>query len=144
MNDSIDESTTKPTHRHRRRRRRPNSDPSSNRPYHSSPEHSRRRRHHKTSLSRDSSPIPNSDDSDIEDLPRRFDDEGRPLDGYRNRSGISGGGGKESEMVEKIVRDVGDVVDGRKTWKDLLKSVVSDASLGGGESASDTARRRRR
>jgi hypothetical protein len=42
-------------------------------------------------------------------------------------------------MVEKLVRDVGDIVDGKKSWKDLLRGLGDDAGSG-----SDTGRRRRR
>jgi hypothetical protein len=55
---------------------------------------------------------------------------------------FSGGGGKESEMVERVVRDFGDVVDGRKSWRDLLGGLVGD--VGGGGSGSRDGRRRRR
>lgn len=99
-----------PPPRHRRRKRR-GTDPSTNRPN----PHRRKRRHHSTR-----SPSPASDDSgDVEILPNRFDSEGRPLD----RGGHDG----QREMVEKIVLDFGDAVDGKKKWKDLLKDLV-DAS----------------
>jgi hypothetical protein len=38
------------------------------------------------------------------------------------------------EMVERVVRDVGDVVEGRKSWKDLLAGFVEQA--GGAASGS--------
>lgn len=101
---------------------------------------SRRRRHHGRPSSRDDSPVIHSDDSSVEVLPDRFDKDGRPLDRYGNIFSRSGGG-KESEMVEKIVRDFGDVVDGRKTWKDMLKEVMTDASAGNPDS--DGRRKRR-
>ena len=31
------------------------------------------------------------------------------------------------EMVERLARDFGDVVDGRKTWRDLLRGFVEEA-----------------
>jgi hypothetical protein len=31
-------------------------------------------------------------------------------------------------MVEKLVTGIGDVVEGRKTWKDLLKGVLDSTS----------------
>lgn len=151
----------------RRRRTRRNSDPSSDRP-HTSSKHQRRRhrsRSPKASRSRDASPPPNSSDSsDVEILPDRFDQDGRPLDRFGNRFagssssggglrdliGDRGGGGRQSEMVEKIVRDVGDVVEGKKTWKDLLIGVVSAAQGSeesferGGGSEDEGGRRRRR
>ena len=66
--------------------------------------------------------------------------------GLRELLGDTGSGGQQTEMVEKIVREVGDVMEGRKTWKDLLLGVVGDAA-GGGESVTgsdDSGRRRRR
>lgn len=104
-------------HRHHRRRRhlRRNSDPSSNRP-----SSSRRRR--RSGRNRSSSPA-DSDSSEVENLPDRFDRDGRPL----NRDG-----NRESEMVERVVRDFGDVVDGRKSWKDLLGDLVQAGRGEGG------------
>jgi hypothetical protein len=90
---------------------RRNSDPSSNRPS----EYRRR----KTARTRSPSPA----GSDVEVLPDRFDKDGRPLD----RSG-----GAEQEMVERVVRDFGDVVDGRKTWRDLIGGLVADVGDSGG------------
>jgi hypothetical protein len=67
--------------------------------------------------------------------------------------GGSGSGGHEMEMVERVVRDVGDVVEGRKSWKDLLAGFVEQAASGsrgaiengsGSGSASPERRRRRR
>lgn len=56
-----------------------------------------------------------------------------------------GGGGGESEMVERIVKDVGDVVEGKRTWKDLLRGFVDDAGTGGaGSGSSDNGRARKR
>jgi hypothetical protein len=110
----------------RRRHRRRNSDPSSDRPN----QPSKHRRRNKNA-SRSSSPA----SSDVEDLPPRFDRHGRPLDETR------GGGGGQGEMVEKIMHDFGDVVDGRKTWKDLLVGLMESGGLGalggGGGSGSD-------
>jgi hypothetical protein len=69
------------------------------------------------------------------------------LDRYGNRFGGRsrglGGGGEQSEMVEKIVRDVGDIVDGRKTWKDLLKGVIADVEAAEGSDPSSRRRRRK-
>jgi hypothetical protein len=63
-------------------------------------------------------------------------------------SGSGGGGGHEMEMVQRVVRDVGDVVEGRKSWKDLLAGFVEQASGAGSAiengSASPERRRRRR
>lgn len=54
-------------------------------------------------------------------------------------------------MVEKIMHDFGDVVDGRKSWKDLIGGLVQGGALGGlggGGSSSDVrdsgSRRKRR
>lgn len=101
-------------HRHHRRSRRRNSDPSSDRPS----EYDRERRRKRKARTR--SPSPASSSSDIEVLPDRFDRDGRPIDGSR------GGAGGETEMVERVVRDFGDVVDGRKSWKDLLADLVGN------------------
>jgi hypothetical protein len=129
----------------RRRRRRRNSDPSSDRPNQPS---KHRRRYNNPSRS----PSP-----EVEMLPDRFDEEGRPLDREgnefsRTRGSVRGGG--QQEMVEKLTRDFGDVVSGKKTWKDMLRGVVEDlgsatGSMGGSsESAerdgSSSERRRRR
>lgn len=38
-----------------------------------------------------------------------------------------GRGGSETEMVERVVRDFGDVVEGRKSWKDLLAGFIGEA-----------------
>jgi len=125
----------------RRRRRRRNSDPSSDRPNQPS-KHRRRNRN----ASRSPSP---ASSSDIEELPPRFDKHGRPIDGTRS----AGGRGGQGEMVEKLVHDFGDVVDGRKSWKDLLGGLMEGGGLGGalgggGGSGSDvregSSRRRRR
>ena len=135
IDDTPDSSTYEVGHKRRRRRsRRRNSDPSSDRPHASV----KSRRHH----SRDSSPALHSDESEVEILPDRFDKDGRPLDRYGNlfpRSVDGRGGSKESEMVEKIVRHVGDIVDGKKSWKDLLRG-LGDDSAGGGK---ENGRRRR-
>jgi len=101
---------------HRRRRRRRNSDPSSNRPNQPS-KHRRRQRNPSRS------PSPTSSDETVV-LPDRFDRDGRPLD--RSRGG--GGGGGQAEMVERIVHDVGDVVEGRKSWRDLLAGFISEGT----------------
>jgi len=36
-------------------------------------------------------------------------------------------------MVERVVRDFGDVIEGRKTWKDLLMGFVAEAGASGGQ-----------
>jgi len=95
-------------------------------------------------------------------LPDRFDEDGRPLDRHGNRfrtrdgeRGLGGGGGLsallgegggdrgagQQEMIERVVSDFGDVVDGRKSWKDLLRGLMEEQ---GSNSGSDGARRRRR
>lgn len=59
----------------------------------------------------------------------------RDRDGERDDEHEGGGG---QEMVEKFARDFGDVFEGRKTWKDLLRGFVEEAgslsALGGGGS----------
>ena len=124
----------------RRRRRRRNSDPSSDRP--NVPSKHRRRN---KNLSRSPSP---ASSNEVEELPPRFDKHGTPLDGSRGA-----GGGGQGEMVEKLVHDFGDVVDGRKSWKDLLGGLMDGGGLGaalggsGGGSGSDresSSRRKRR
>lgn len=58
------------------------------------------------------------------------------------RSGRGGEGGGQTEMVERLVADFGDVVEGRKSWKDMLKDVVLSAqSAGIGGGGSDEERR---
>jgi len=115
-------------HKHRRRRRR-NSDPSSDRP--NQPSKQRRRERHASR-----SPSPESSD-EVEVLPDRFDRDGRPLDRSR------GAGGGQKEMVERIVHDFGDVVDGRKSWRDLLSGFMSEAAGGSGGSGEEKRKRRR-
>lgn len=135
----------------RRRRRRRNSDPSSDRP--NVPSKHRRRQQNASR-----SPSPDSG-SDVEILPDRFDEDGQPLDKYGNRfrtrdggregglngglGGLLGGGGGsgQQEMIERVVSDFGDVVDGKKTWKDLLRGFMEEQ---GSNSGSDGGRRRRR
>jgi len=97
--------------KHRRVRKRNRSDPSSNRPSgHRSSSHHR---------SRDG-----EEDDSIEELPPRFDRDGRRIDGDRDI-----GGGGSGEMVERLAHDFGDIIDGRKSWKDLLSTF---GELGGG------------
>ena len=63
-------------------------------------------------------------------------------------SGLLGGegGSGQKEMVEKLAGDFGDVMEGRKTWKDLLRGFVEEAGGGGAggrsESGSDRERDR--
>lgn len=122
----VNNSSDTDSRRHRRRRR--TSDPSSDRIFNQPSKH--RRRHHRASASQ--SPRNSSEEDEVELLPDRFDEQGRPLDRhgdifstFKSLRGLSGGG-KQSEMVEKIVRDVGDVVEGRKTWRDMLADVVRE------------------
>jgi hypothetical protein len=90
-----------------RKYQRRNSDPSSDR--HNTPRKHRRRYHNPT---RSPSPIV---DGTVEELPPRFDKDGRPL-------GRELGEGPEVEMVERIVNDFKDVLEGRQTWRSLLRS----------------------
>ncbi len=99
-------------------RNRRSSDPSSDRP---NTPHRHRRRHRNPSRS----PSPSSSD-EVEVLPDRFDKDGRPLDA--NGHVIP----KETEMVERIVHDFEDVVEGRQSWKSLLRGFFEEA--GGGRS----------
>jgi len=102
--------TNSPKHRRRHRRRR-NSDPSSNRP--NSPTLHRRRR-------KNASRSPSPSSSEVEVLPDRFDKNGRPI-----RRQIEQG--PPSEMAERIAMSFEDVVEGKKTWKDLLSDVIREA-----------------
>jgi hypothetical protein len=112
-----------PSHRHhsgRRHRSRRDSAPSSDRPNKPS-KHRRRNRN----LSR--RPSPASSSESIEDLPPRFDQHGRALEGSRGVGG-SGGSGGQGEMVEKIVHSFSAALDGQKTWKALLSGLVQGAT----------------
>jgi len=152
--DPSDDTYDSPDRSHRRRRRR-NLDPSSDRPNQPS-KHRRRHNNPYGSLS-------SASEDEVEVLPDRFDEDGRPLDRYgnsfsRSRSRSKGGGGvgggdKQTEMVERLASDFGDVMQGRKTWKDLLAELLSDhtgaltGSDGGGgskDSGSPSRRERRR
>lgn len=57
----------------------------------------------------------------MEVLPDRFDREGRPL---------PGSGHPETEMVERIVHDFEDVLDGRQSWKGLLRGFFEESEGG--------------
>ncbi|PBP19994.1 hypothetical protein BUE80_DR009189 [Diplocarpon rosae] len=120
-------------HKRTRRRRRRNSDATSDRP---TQESKHRRRHSNKHHSR--SPSPSWSSSEVEVLPDRFDRDGRPLDKYGNSyrskpkdgslAGLVGnlGQGGQQEMVEKLVGGFGEVMEGRKSWKDLLRGVVEE------------------
>lgn len=62
----------------------------------------------------------------MEVLPDRFDKDGRPLDanGHVNP--------KETEMVERIVHDFEDAIEGRQSWRSLLQGFFEEAGGGGG------------
>ncbi|PMD44644.1 hypothetical protein L207DRAFT_542300 [Hyaloscypha variabilis F] len=131
-----------------RRRRRRNSDPSSDRPLQT---RKHRRRHHNASRS----PSPSSS-SEVEILPDRFDKDGRPLDRYGNlfnsgarARGVGGqGAGDGQEMVERFTREIGDVIEGKKSWVSLLKDIVGGGPGAGSPGASSEdlsgGKRRRR
>lgn len=125
--------TSKRQRHHHQRRHRRNSDPSSDRPGRSSKHRTRTR-----------DPSPNSSD-EVEELPARFDPDGQPLGKGSSREG--GGGTQHEEMVERLAKDFTDVVDGRKSWKDLLRGLVEHTgaaeALGSG-SGGERERRRRR
>ncbi|KAL3424238.1 hypothetical protein PVAG01_03519 [Phlyctema vagabunda] len=119
---SSDESPDRSERRRRRhRRRRRGSDPSSNRP--NTP--SKHRRRYRTASR---SPSPDRGSDEVEVLPDRFDRDGRPIERHH-----AGGAGSEHEMVERIMTGFGDVVDGKASWKDLLRGVL-DESGGSGSS----------
>ncbi|KAH8820845.1 hypothetical protein F5884DRAFT_62436 [Xylogone sp. PMI_703] len=127
-------------HHHHRRRRRRNSEPPSNRPT------VRRSRRHRRDSS--SSPSPTRRDreeessSDVEVLPDRFDEDGRPLDSptYGRRSRSTGPARGSDDMVQKIARSFTDVMDGKASWKDLLKTFLEDLP----NDSSGGSRRKRR
>lgn len=61
--------------------------------------------------------------------------------------GKSGGEGEGKEMVERFTREIGDVLEGKKSWVELLRDVVSGGgSPSGSPSASqeNLAKRRKR
>jgi hypothetical protein len=132
--------------RRRRRRRRRNSDPSSDRPLQT---RKHRRRHHNASRS----PSPENSSSDIEILPDRFDKDGRPLDRYgmpfrtKNR-GLEVGEeeGVGQEMVERFTREIGDVMEGKKSWVALLRDIIQGGPASPNTSSDDLGggKRRRR
>ena len=115
----------------------------------------RRRRH---------SPSGSETGSDVEEVPRRFDDRGRPIYNdedsdydrgrrreyrHRGRKRTSGGAlkgergsGGGDEVVEIIQKVVG-VLEGKGDWKDFLKGVVEAAS-GGAVGGKEDGRKRRR
>lgn len=91
----------------------------------------------------------NSDLDDVEVLPERFDRDGRPLYRDRNRSGSREGDiakefGGGNEMVERVVRGVGDVIAGKQTWGDLLLGLVEDRGVGGDSTTDLSADERER
>ncbi|RYP80634.1 hypothetical protein DL769_002379 [Monosporascus sp. CRB-8-3] len=135
----LDNQLTLPKRRPEYTRRRSDSDPSSDRP---ATYHRRRRRRGDES----------SADSDVEVLPDRFDEAGRPLGGgadplrrwssrrgefeYRPRDphrngwdvrGAWGVGGTDTEVVDQIAHGIGDVLEGRKNWTSLVGTVLKGA-----------------
>jgi hypothetical protein len=98
-------------------RNRRGSDPTSDRP---NIPHQHRRRHRNPSRS----PSPTTSD-EVEVLPDRFDKDGRPLDANGHAKP------KETEMVERIVHDLEDVIDGRQSWRSLLRGFFEEAGGGG-------------
>jgi hypothetical protein len=144
-------------HRHHKRRRRRDSDPTSDRPNldHQVTKHRRRSQH--------TSPDESEEEAEeIEELPPRFDEHGRPIDqspkGAFNGRGWIGGfkvgdwakkrkeekGDGGGELVEKIARGVQDVVEGKKNWKDVLRGFMEEAGVGGAPPVEEPPRRRRR
>jgi hypothetical protein len=132
------ESTRTILDQHRRRSRR-NSDPSANRPTNLT----RHRRRHRNS-SRSPSPDAASDDTSIDEaLPDRFDAEGRPLqpgaDGYpfprmlpfATSFSLGGDSRRQPEMIEQVERlahNFEDVLEGRQSWRGLLRGFLEDAA----------------
>lgn len=100
-------------------RTRRNSDPSSDRP---NIPHQHRRRHRNPSRS----PSPPSSD-EVEVLPDRFDKDGHPLDAKGHVKP------KETEMVERIVHVFEDAVEGRQSWRSLLRGFFEEAGGGGSQ-----------
>lgn len=92
-------------------------------------------------------------DDDVEDLPARFDSQGRPLDGgsrgsrsrLTTRSGefhrpaphpgglnIHGGwqiGGTDPEQIERLVRNVTGALEGRRSWVSVIGDVLGGTDL---------------
>jgi hypothetical protein len=124
---SDDESYREPQHHHHRRRRR-NSDPGSSDPLTDS---IRDRRQH---AARTASPIASDD---TESLPDRFDSHNRRID----HNGDGGASGGPNEMVERLVSDFTGVLDGRKSWKDMLRGLAESSQ--GGAAGEGSSRRRR-
>ncbi|EGY13489.1 uncharacterized protein VDAG_00171 [Verticillium dahliae VdLs.17] len=108
-------------------------------------------------------------DNDVEDLPDRFDDHGRPLDGrgltsrgpryqsgsfeYRPRNDDQGkwnvngswaATGTDNEVVHRLMGDVEGLVSGRKNWGDVLQDLVKGLQSGGGDDVLDDRQRRSR
>lgn len=120
--------------------RRRSSDPSSNRPLIS------------RQPARDYESGVSDSEEDVEYLPARFDEHGRPMDGsqsrrnrWTSRSGdferrpqhpgdwaVRGAwqvGGTEGEVVERLARTMTDVIDGRQSWLQLLGGVIGGGLL---------------
>ena len=120
--------------------RRRSSDPSSDRPLISQ----RPARNYDSGVS--------DSEEDVELLPARFDDYGRPLDGSnlgRNRWTSRRGdferrprhpgdwdvrgawqvSGTEGEVVERLARTMTDVLDGRQSWLNLIGGVIGGGLL---------------
>lgn len=113
---------------------------------------------------------PLADESDVEDVPDRFDAQGRPLDEsgrrvpwWTSRSGsfqyqprhpgdwnVRGGwgiGGTDPEVVERLVHDVTGVLEGRGSWLGMLRDVFAAPGHGHQERIEDESQeepRRRR
>ncbi|KAL2178148.1 uncharacterized protein P884DRAFT_198993 [Thermothelomyces heterothallicus CBS 202.75] len=156
--DAVDISSESDDNRISSRRGR-NSDPSSGRPLTPG-----RRVYGKGASSE-----PETDDEEaIEMLPDRFDAEGRPLDGsspirgrgsawhsrrgdfeYRSPRGANGMSmrgewgvaGTDAEAVERIVRNVTGVLEGRGSWLGLISGILSGSLLSGGDGTGEERRR---
>jgi len=114
-----------------------------------------RRRHSSDDVTvrrRERSDSPSGSDDDVEYLPDRFDSQGRPLSpptsdsrhwtersgqfAYNPRHGrrsrtwdVNGGwhvGGTDPEVVERMAKQITDVIDGRMNWLGLITGVVQN------------------
>jgi len=93
------------------------SDPSSDRP-------NIPRRHRRRHRNPSRSPSPTSSD-EVELLPDRFDKDGRLLDANGHAKP------KETEIVERIVHDFENVIEGKQSWRSLLRGFFEEAGGGG-------------
>ncbi|KAG6041206.1 hypothetical protein E4U41_005591 [Claviceps citrina] len=151
--DDDDDWTSRPDLRRRR-----SSDPTPSRP----PTLQRNRHRSRDDVSASSSSGP-----DVEDLPPRFDPQGRPLDGppttspdrwitrrgaFRRERHRPGGwdvqgawqvSGTDGQAVDRIVRGLTAALDGRASWAGLLGDVLASGVLLAGDPRAGSSRGRR-